>query len=47
MNWKPTDYVLFGVNYAHIRFDEAAIPAAGGDRNYSVDMAGIRAQVDF
>lgn len=46
LNWKPTDYVLFGLNYAHILFDNAAISAAG-DRDYSVDMAGVRAQVDF
>jgi phosphate-selective porin OprO/OprP len=46
MNWKPTDYVLLGLNYAHIRYDDAAI-SAGGDRDYSVDMAAFRAQVDF
>lgn len=44
--WKPTDYVLFGLNYAHILYDDAAI-SASGDRDYSVDMAAIRAQVDF
>lgn len=46
LNWKPTDYILFGLNYAHILYDDAAISAAG-DRDYSVDMAAIRAQVDF
>ena len=25
LNWKPTDYVLFGLNYAHILYDGAAI----------------------
>ena len=50
LNWKPTDYLLFGLNYAHIKYDDAAIdadPTAGVDRNYSVDMVGARAQIDF
>lgn len=46
LNWKPIDYVLFGLNYAHIRYDDAAISAAG-DRDYSVDVLGLRSQVDF
>lgn len=50
LNWKPTDYVLFGLNYAHIVYDDAAINAAiapAVDRNYSVDVWGLRSQVDF
>ncbi len=46
LNWKPTDYLLFGLNYAHILYDDAAI-SANGDRDYSVDVAAVRAQVDF
>lgn len=46
LNWKPTDYLLFGLNYAHILYDDAAI-SAGGDRDYSVDMGAVRAQIDF
>jgi phosphate-selective porin OprO/OprP len=46
LNWKPVDYILFGLNYAHIIYDDAAIPASV-DRNYSVDMIGLRSQVDF
>jgi len=46
LNWKPTDYVLFGLNYAHIMYDDAAI-VADGDREYSVDMLGLRSQIDF
>ncbi len=46
LNWKPTDYLLFGLNYAHILYDDAAI-AADGDRDYSVDMGGLRAHIDF
>lgn len=47
LNWKPTDYVLFGLNYAHLIYDDAAIATVGGDRDYSVDVAAVRAQVDF
>ena len=46
LNWKPTDYVMLGLNYAHILYDDAAISVAG-DTDYSVDMAAFRAQVDF
>ena len=46
LNWKPTDYLLFGLNYAHLVYDDAAI-VAGGDRDYSVDMLGVRSQIDF
>jgi hypothetical protein len=28
-------------------YDDAVIPAAGGDRDYSVDVLGARAQIDF
>lgn len=45
LNWKPTDYVLFGLNYAHILYDDAA--DAAGDRDYSVDVIGLRSQIDF
>ncbi|MDQ4088058.1 MAG: porin [Pseudomonadota bacterium] len=47
LNWKPVDYVLFGLNYAHIRYDDAAIATTSGDRDYSIDMLGLRSQIDF
>lgn len=50
LNWKPTDYVLFGLNYAHLVYKDAAIdadPTVGVDRDYSVDMVGVRSQIDF
>ena len=47
LNWKPIDYLLFGLNYAHIRYDDAAIVLPDGDRDYSVDVVGLRSQVDF
>ena len=46
LNWKPVDYLMLGLNYAHILYDDAAL-SADGDRDYSIDMAGVRAQVDF
>ena len=44
--WIPTDYVRFILNYGHIMIDDAAV-AAAGDRNYSADAVGMRAQFDF
>lgn len=46
LNWKPTDYALFGLNFAHIQYDDA-VPTADGDTDYSADIAAIRAQIDF
>jgi phosphate-selective porin OprO and OprP len=45
--WIPQDYVRFMLNYGHMIYDDAIIPAAGGDRDYGVDVIGARAQVDF
>lgn len=45
--WIPTDYVRFMLNYGHMIYDDAAIPAADGDRSYSVDVIGARSQIDF
>ncbi len=47
LNWKPIDYVMFGLNAAHIRYDDASLALPGGDRDYSVDVVGLRSQVDF
>lgn len=47
LNWKPTDYVLFGVNFAHLMYDDAAIATASGDREYNVNVLGVRGQIDF
>lgn len=44
--WIPTDYVRFILNYGHIWIDDAAV-AAAGDRNYTADAVGMRAQFDF
>jgi phosphate-selective porin OprO/OprP len=45
--WNPTDYLRFLLSYGHVVYSDAVIPAAGGDRNYSVDAVGMRAQIDF
>jgi len=47
LTWIPHDQVRFLVTYSHLSIDESAIPAAGGDRHYGVDVFGARAQVDF
>jgi phosphate-selective porin OprO and OprP len=44
--WIPTDYTRFILNYGHLRIRDAAVPAAG-DRDYSTDSMGVRAQFDF
>jgi phosphate-selective porin OprO/OprP len=45
--WIPQDYVRFTINAGHLRYEDAAIPAAGGDRSYGVNVVAMRAQVDF
>ena len=45
--WTPTAYTRLMLNYAHLVYDNAAIAAGGGDRNYAVDSVGMRAQIDF
>lgn len=45
--WIPTSYVRFLVNYGRLSYEDAAIPTPSGDRDYSVDMLGVRAQIDF
>jgi phosphate-selective porin OprO/OprP len=45
--WIPQDYVRFMLNYGRLSYDDAAIAAAGGDRDYGIDVIGARAQIDF
>ena len=44
--WTPIEYLRFNVNYANLRYTDAAI-LAGTDRDYSVDVIGWRAELDF
>ena len=45
--WTPTDFTRFMLSYGHLIYSDAFLPAAGGDRDYSVDALGARAQIDF
>ena len=45
--WIPQDYVRFMLNAGHLRYGNAAVPAAGGDRSYGVNVVAARAQIDF
>jgi phosphate-selective porin OprO/OprP len=45
--WIPMDYVRFMLNYGHMSYTDAAIAAEGGDRDYSIDVFGARAQIDW
>lgn len=45
--WKPTDYTMLLANYGKLKYNDAVFPAAGGDTDYSVDVFGMRAQIDF
>ena len=46
ISWWPVENLRFLLDYAHLDYDNAAIPAAG-DRNYSVDTFAGRIQVGF
>ena len=45
--WIPQDHVRFLLNYAWLDYEDSAIAAAGGDRDYGISVFGARAQVDF
>ena len=45
--WTPTDYTRLLLNYGRLAYDDAVLPAADGDTDYSVDSVGVRAQIDF
>jgi phosphate-selective porin OprO and OprP len=44
--WMPIDYVRFIANYGHVKLTDAAITASGSN-DYSADVIGVRAQIDF
>ena len=44
--WTPTEYVRFMANYGHLELTDAAV-LAGGSGDYSADVVGMRAQIDF
>ena len=45
--WIPTDHVRLMANVARLSYDGAIVAAAGGDRDYAVDVIGVRAQLDW
>ena len=45
--WIPQDHVRFLLNYGRLIYEDAVIAAAGGDRDYGIDVMGARAQIDF
>lgn len=44
--WTPIDHARLTINYSHLEYDDAVIPA-GRVTDYSVDTFGVRAEVDF
>lgn len=47
LTWIPTDYARVLLNYSRLSYRNAVIPAAGGRRDYGVNVVGLRAQLDF
>jgi phosphate-selective porin OprO/OprP len=45
--WIPQDHIRLMLNAAHLRYDEARLPTATGDRTYGVNVVAMRAQFDF
>lgn len=45
--WTPIDHARVAINYSHIAYDDAAIALPTGDRDYSVNVFGVRAEMDF
>jgi phosphate-selective porin OprO/OprP len=44
--WTPIEYLRFNLNYAHLAYQDAAL-LAGTRSDYSVDVVGWRAELDF
>lgn len=47
LSWWPVENLRFLLNYGHLEYDSAALAAAAGERDYSVDVLGGRMQVNF
>ena len=45
--WKPTDYTMLLANYGILDYTDAVHPTGTGNTDYSVDVIGVRAQIDF
>ncbi|WP_340587818.1 OprO/OprP family phosphate-selective porin [Erythrobacter alti] len=45
--WTTTDHTRFQINYGKLDYSDAAIALPSGDRDYSADAIGMRAEFDF
>ncbi len=45
--WTPAEYMRFMANYGRMDYSDAAIATITGNRDYGVDVFGMRAQFDF
>ena len=45
--WTTTDYTRFQINYGKLSYDDAVLALPDGDRDYSADVLGVRAEFDF
>lgn len=45
--WSPIEYLRFNLNYGYLDYGGAAIPAAGGRRDYGLHVTGARMELDF
>jgi len=45
--WIPSDHARLMINVSRLYVNDSRIPAAGGDRDYAIDVIGARAQFDF
>lgn len=44
--WQPVEYMRFNVNYGLVSYQDAT-PLRNGDRDYKVNVAGARIELDF
>lgn len=45
--WAPLRDLRFNLNYGYLDYEDAALAAAGGDRDYGVHVGGARIELDF
>lgn len=45
--WTTTDYTRFQINYANLSYDDAVFALPSGNRSYSANVVGVRAEFDF
>lgn len=45
--WTTTDHTRFQLNYGRLSYDDAVFALPNGDRSYSADVIGVRAEFDF